>query len=386
MLSPTLRYIHPSLEIPANVQAEAFPDATLSVLDFLQFSLPIISGAASRHNASEFFSNEQPTTQDIKTIQKIPIPPANTLALLVTGCKAAVLSGARSVKCPHAPSASAQSLPMWIIPYWAEILELRTTSRKAWVQAEEFIRRRKKVWKRSAEGGSTDAIMQEAYDMLSCLPWSGNIHGFDEMEPLYTLATYASHQWLTTTHENQILDLLRRDLLLQGSKVEIAGMAFFTTLRKAYDCCDTGQYSESRAFTWIRGIGTALVMGERDGLGTMVNTGGNHWVAIALDFQRSVIWYGDSFGHRPVEEVTQVLDWWTFHHTGDKFIYRTLKITAQKDGYSCGLLGTNALGHFYRPDTYPLIDVAKADAERVRVMLKVAQRHLDQATVSMSMS
>jgi hypothetical protein len=127
MLSPTLRYIHPSLGIPADVQAVAFPDATLSVLDFLQFPLPIISGATSCHKTSEFFSTEWPTAQDIKTIQKIPIPLANTVVLLVTGCKAAVLSRVRSVKCPHAPSASAQSLPMWVILYWAEILELRKT-------------------------------------------------------------------------------------------------------------------------------------------------------------------------------------------------------------------------------------------------------------------
>jgi hypothetical protein len=98
---------------------------------------------------------------------------------------------------------------MWVIPYWAEVLELRMTSRKAWVQAEEFTRVRKKLQKKTPEWGTIDVIMQEAYDMLSCLPWSGNIHGFDHNEPLYKLATFASHRWLATTHEDQILDLLR---------------------------------------------------------------------------------------------------------------------------------------------------------------------------------
>ena len=37
MLSPTLHYIHPLLEITADVQAVAFLDATLSVLDFCNF-------------------------------------------------------------------------------------------------------------------------------------------------------------------------------------------------------------------------------------------------------------------------------------------------------------------------------------------------------------
>jgi len=61
MLSSTLRYIHPSLAMPDDIQAEAFPDATLSVLDFLQFPLPIVSGAASQHKASDFFSSPQQT-------------------------------------------------------------------------------------------------------------------------------------------------------------------------------------------------------------------------------------------------------------------------------------------------------------------------------------
>ena len=285
------------------------------------------------------------------------------------------------MKCQHAPSASRQNLPVWVIPYWAEVLELRSTFRKAWLRAEEFIRLRKKVWKKTVGGESTDEIMQQGYDMLSCLQWFGNIRGFDHEEPLSMVATYASRMWLSTMHENQILDLLRRDVLFQGLKAEIANMAFFETLRKAYNCRDTGEYDESRFFAWIRGIGKALVAGEWDRLGTMVHIGGDHWVAIALDFEQSLVWYGDSFGRKPVEEVTSVLDWWTFHHTGCKFAYRNMKISTQTDGFSCGLLGSNALAHFYLPETHPLIDVATVDTERVRILLKVGQRHLDQAEV-----
>jgi hypothetical protein len=150
-------------------------------------------------------------------------------------------------------------------------------------------------------------------------------------------------------------------------------MAFFTTLGQAYACRDTGEYEGSRHFAWIRNIGEALVSGDRDGLGTMTNIGGDHWVAIALDFEESLIWYGDSFRQKPVEEVTSVVNWWTFHHTGRNFTYRMLKISSQNDGFSCGLLGPNALFHFYLPDKYPLVDVAKVDAERVQLLLRVVQ-------------
>jgi hypothetical protein len=118
------------------------------------------------------------------------------------------------------------------------------------VEAEEFIRLRKKVRKK-AKDEDADDVMQEAYDMLSCLLWSGDIHGFDHREPLYMLATYASREWLATTHENQILDLLRWDLLLRGSGAKIASMAFFDVICSTYDHRDTGEYDESRAFGWI---------------------------------------------------------------------------------------------------------------------------------------
>ena len=81
---------------------------------------------------------------------------------------------------------------------------------------------------------------------------------------------------------------------------------------------------------------------------------GDHWAAIILDFEYSADWYGDSFRQRPVEEVTLVL---ASHHTGVKFVYQRLKISPQKDGYSCSLLGTNMLFQFYVPDAYPLFDV-----------------------------
>ena len=145
MLNSATHYIHPTLEIPAEIQSEVFPDVSLSVLDFLQFPLPIVSGTATRHKPSDFFSKDQPNTQNIKAIQKIPIPPAKTVTELVVLCKTAVLSGTHSLKCLHVPSASAERFPVWIIPYWAEVLVLRTTSCKAWGQAEEFLRLRKRA-------------------------------------------------------------------------------------------------------------------------------------------------------------------------------------------------------------------------------------------------
>jgi hypothetical protein len=132
-------------------------------------------------------------------------------------------------------------------------------------------------------------------------------------------------------------------------------MAFFATLQQAYDCRDTGEYDESNHFARTRSIARALEMGERSGLGTMVNINGGHWVAIALDFKQSLVWYGDSFGNPAIKSVVLVINWWTFHHTGQVFAYQKMKISSQTDGFSCGLLGTNGLGHFYMSESTHLL-------------------------------
>lgn len=210
---------------------------------------------------------------------------------------------------------------MWIIPYWAEVVELHTGACKAWVQAEQFLWQRKRTWTETISGENTDAIMKEAYNVLSYLPWCGDIYGFDETVPLHKLATYASRAWLATTHEDQMLDLLRHELLFKGSQVTIADMTFFEILSNAYQCRNTGEYEESRKFLNTHRLGEGLERGESNGLGTIVHIGGDHWVAIALEFKTSLFWYGDSLGKKPAEEVMSVIIWWTQHHSGQIFKY-----------------------------------------------------------------
>ena len=58
----------------------------------------------------------------------------------------------------------------------------------------------------------------------------------------------------------------------------------------------------------VRGIGEALALDNCDGLWTKVNIRGYHWVAIALDFEQTLLWYEDSFRQEGVEEVTSVMN------------------------------------------------------------------------------
>jgi hypothetical protein len=138
MLSPTFQYIHPAFEIPMAFQATLFPNASLSVLEFLQFPLSVISGAAPQHDA---------TVEDINIIQTITIPLAAIIDDLVAASKQAVISRSKSVKCLHSPSASSYHFPMWIITYWVEVLKLHITSWKAWLKLKNFCKKKREYGK-----------------------------------------------------------------------------------------------------------------------------------------------------------------------------------------------------------------------------------------------
>jgi len=80
-----LHYIHPSFCIPASVATKLLPDASLSVLEFLKFGLPIISSSKILGPA-KFFSKLNPTITQTDILRGIAVPSDETLADLGVAC------------------------------------------------------------------------------------------------------------------------------------------------------------------------------------------------------------------------------------------------------------------------------------------------------------
>ena len=97
--------------------------------------------------------------------------------------------------------ASGKCVPLWIITYWTEVINLQAM-REPWVHANTALQKRKKGHRDSS------ALIDETYLALSTLQWSGNIEGFDNEEPVNHLGRYATHQWLSDVHKNQMLNML----------------------------------------------------------------------------------------------------------------------------------------------------------------------------------
>jgi hypothetical protein len=321
-----------------------------------------------------FFSHHPPTVEDVGLISKIPVPSVETVKELQQACKdsdAHMLGHHVSVLCPHASLGSDERAPLWIIAYWTEVINLRAT-REPWVRAEVALRKRKKGDK------ETTTLIDETYLALSTLRWSGDIQGFDNMRPMNQLAKYATHQWLSDVHEDQMLDLLRQTLLLNPAThaIEVGNLDFMFYVERGYEQRDSG-YAKMKYFARTRHLGELLSSGTRKSILLLKNLNNKHWVGLDLNFEESCIWYGDSLGEEAPPEVMRTVEWWTHYHSGRKFAYGKLDITAQLDGFSCGLLAYNALAHRANPGQYPLIPASAVDDARLEILLAVIKRHSD---------
>lgn len=110
-------------------------------------------------------------------------------------------------------------------------------------------------------------------------------------------------------------------------------------------------------------------------LAMIANIGNSHWIALVIDFKNSRILYGDSMGGTIDEGINDALTWWIGHHTGKDFVQSYLPITRQQDGYSCGILAWFALAVFLLPESYSLPEARVVADERLRMFLRVSDRH-----------
>jgi hypothetical protein len=82
------------------------------------------------------------------------------------------------------------------------------------------------------------------YNTLTSISWSGTLDGFAVAEPVVELAVYATDDWLSDVHENQMLDLLQRRVQHQpqSQKIKIKDIYFYGFLKKTYETHNSGEY------------------------------------------------------------------------------------------------------------------------------------------------
>lgn len=363
-------------EIPLNIQDVILPKKNISILDILNLSLPGIARESTNLlRPQSFFSTQNVTTTDLRKIQQTPLPPLPVLEHLL---QATELRNAQSIVCQHVPGLTGLHFPPWIVTYWAEAARIGTV-KNTWILAEEAMELQKKGKNQTKE---TKDLISRVYSALATVSWSATVQGFPGTVGVEYLAAYMTKNWLTDEHENQMLHLLGRELARSsehGSKgIYIADTFFIPTLIRVYEKPNRDdQYATTSSCNWLRRKGQEFGTGALDKLATIANVGGNHWVAVVIDFRLSQILYGDSLGGTITVEIETVLNWWAYHHTSEQFMTKRLPITRQRDGYSCGILAWNAVATEVLPKNYKLMKSDGVADERLKMFLRVLECHND---------
>ena len=380
-------YTMTSTLIPPTLRDKVLPRPTISVISLLRFSLPTIAAAVGDVDTPQFICTQQPaTTDDPSIICKIPTPGPDSVRKLVEEVHRFTESNVPDIEVSiapiHVPHKKRLQLPLWIVTYWMEVIRLRTKdgAYARWLQAEEWLHQRRQAWHPSVPK-TTHRLVDQALTALATLPYSCPLSGFSNAELTSSLVTYTSHAWLSDVHENQLLDMLRTNLLRRPKDlfVVVGNTYIWKHFESAFRAQDLSSYRKDRVYARLRGVGRALEAGEQSELGLLINLKNTHWITVVVKYDSAEVLYGDSLGHHPDPHVMEVLNWWIQQHSDRSFEWRALDIARQDNEFSCGILSWNALAHHVLPDMYPLSGSSRheVDGQRLTVFVDLVQRHLD---------
>ncbi|KAJ7926601.1 hypothetical protein B0H13DRAFT_2265856 [Mycena leptocephala] len=346
-LLQTLRdtFMTTPLSIPLDIYFELIPPDDLSVWEFAEFPIPrvTLTGKSRKIRAVDFFVQRSPTITSPREVQSILASPDELVDQLYDHATTLLASPFASqefaVECLHIPSSMGPIvLAIWSITYWRTTKLLRPAKLK-WAAAKERLLQLTKPKKRQDV---------EATRI-----------GFDNKTSIVDLALYTGRDWFTDTQQSHMLDLLRSDILANDGALEdeIPEIWAVESIKLALKY--RHEYNNPERHQRARTLGNTLASGLKKRIGMMGNISNKHWISTVVDARQARILYGDSYKN---------------------FTWGRLPISRQHDGFNCGLLAHNSLGHHFLPKKYPLIETATnapvADA-RLRVMLRVVNRHLD---------
>ena len=359
------------------VPPHMLPAPNICIRDLVQFPLPLIAqdlhnpSLLEGRNISAVFLKNEPTWNERHDVVTIEVPVDKLLKRFVKAWTKAIQAGARSVRVCHTAVSCAETLPMWIVPYWQGVAAARKHQER-WQSVELFLMRpHNSWWDPRGERSSVAAVMRAALEMLYQRSSNEMLQGFADPEPIERLAAFASHDWLSTWHMDLQLELLKRDLARAGKHQILVPMSYFyKSLLDAFN--DKDQYGDPKFHQTVLKFGVRIVHHNFD-LATVANVDENHWIAFIICRRHETVYYGDSMGNRVHSQFFEVINWWIFFHFARAFEWATMSMSKQADWFSCGILGGNGLRHFFLSRLYPLAAEGEwgADAERGDVLAQI---------------
>jgi len=148
--------------------------------------------------------------------------------------------------------------------------------KEKWLLASNRLRDQQRIEDYDSDSKQT---ISDAQNMLCSIGWSTKINGFPGPVTTESLTPYFTTQWLSDEQENQMLHLLKQQVILgsehreDSDDIEVVNTFFLASLKNAYHTQET--YSTDPWKSWIRKIGQDLGSGLKS-LATLGNINSNH--------------------------------------------------------------------------------------------------------------
>jgi len=119
--------------------------------------------------------------------------------------------------------------------------------------------------------------------------WSSFIKGFESTsEPLTSLATYASNDWLSDVHLGQMAELISAEFY--DDHVHATETLFISPYFAILFLHNQWTHP------WTQRVAEDLMTGRCTRVLGVLNVNANHWIAYVIDFCEETLLFGDSLG------------------------------------------------------------------------------------------
>ncbi|KAJ7873026.1 hypothetical protein B0H13DRAFT_1895135 [Mycena leptocephala] len=224
----------------------------------------------------------------------------------------------RSIRCAHIPGKQ-DTYPLWVVSYLVE-LRLVQDYRQLWDSAVHALETRIQR-KKSDELGPNTLDRAEIDQMLELLDNNSELQN-------------RSIRVVPSGHAREIIQIHQNDGL---------------------------EYETSPKYRKLRELGEDIANGGEKQLATVANVGGDHWIALIVDFTSKAV--------KPTTGGSGSIIYST------EFGWVTLPCLRQRDGHNCGLFAANRVAYYIDPNTNPLSDPQRCDDERLMTVAKILDRH-----------
>ena len=121
--------------IPQHVEQIILPAKNMSVVDFLDFKLPLVTFPTKLVKVEDYFSTDSVMTDNVEEICSLPSLPVTMVQLLSQSLS---LNNPTSVCCPHLGAMAGKRFPPWIVSFWSQLVSIWKV-RCGWMEAKEYM-------------------------------------------------------------------------------------------------------------------------------------------------------------------------------------------------------------------------------------------------------